>query len=71
MPAPYRPCPECKSQPRTRKGLTITTRDKWAAECSKGFDCHLWPHTGHLYETPAAALAAWQAGKAFPDESPA
>ena len=65
----FRPCPECKTQPVTRKGYTMTTKDKWCAECSNGFDCPLWPHTGHNYATPEEALAAWERGEAFPDET--
>ena len=67
----YRPCPECKAQPQARKGYTLTTKHKWAAECSNAIDCDLWPHTGHLYDTPEDALQAWEDGKAFPDETPA
>lgn len=67
----YRNCPECGLQPVTRKGLTISTKDKWCAECANGFDCPLWPTTGCLYDSPADALEAWEDGKAFSDETPA
>ena len=65
----YRPCPECGTQPITRRGMTITTKHTWAATCTNGVNCDLYPYTGG-HATPADALAAWEAGKAFPDETP-